>query len=237
MRMTGDLTARAGLKDTLPTVFGYIGIALAFGITARANGLSVLEIFLLSLITYAGSVEFVIVSLIALHAGVWSIVLSAFLVNARVILMSTVIAPYTAHESLWKNIWIGSLLTDETFALAMNKLNYTSRRLNFTWFNVSNLAAYLTWAAASLIGGALGNLIVNPERYGIGFALVAMFIGLLYLQLISDRTIKFGVQLTTIGFVAILMYFGMAIIPENILLLFVALLGCTFGVVIKHVTQ
>ena len=68
--MTGDLDTKSALKETLPTVFGYIGIALAFGITARANGLSILEIFLMSLITYAGSAEFVIVSLVALHAGI-----------------------------------------------------------------------------------------------------------------------------------------------------------------------
>ena len=114
MRVTGDLDTKSALKETLPTVFGYIGIA-------RANGLSVLEIFLMSLITYAGSAEFVIVSLLALHAGIGSIVMSVFLVNARMILMSTVVAPYLSHESMAKNIWAGTLLTDETFALSMNK--------------------------------------------------------------------------------------------------------------------
>ncbi|MTV83266.1 AzlC family ABC transporter permease [Secundilactobacillus folii] len=232
--MTGDLDAKSALRETLPTVFGYIGIAVAFGITAKANGLSIIEITLLSLLTYAGSVEFVIVSLLAMHAGIWSILLSVFLVNARVILMSTVVAPYLSDETMAKNIWIGTLLTDETFALSMNKLNYTGRKLNFTWFNVSNLAAYATWVVSSALGGILGNLINNPERYGIGFALVAMFIGLLYLQVIADRTIKLNLQLTVIGAVVIMMYLGMTVIPKNGLLLIVTLLGCSIGVVLKH---
>ncbi|KRK98481.1 azaleucine resistance protein AzlC [Secundilactobacillus odoratitofui DSM 19909 = JCM 15043] len=237
MTLTGELSFKAGLRDTLPTVFGYISIGLAFGITAKANGLSVLEIILMSLITYAGSAEFIIVSLLAVHAGFWAMILSVFLVNARMILMSTVVAPYTSHESLLKNIWAGTLLTDETFALTMNKLNYTDHKLNFTWLNSANLFAYLTWAAASGVGGILGNLIDDPQKYGFDFALVAMFIGLLYLQIIADRSIKFNVQLTVILFVAVLMYFGMAFITANALLLIVTLLGCGFGMVLKHVVK
>ncbi len=33
------------------------------------------------------------------------------------------------------------------------------------------------------------------------------------------------------------MYLGLAVIPENILLLIAALLGCTFGVTLKHVLR
>lgn len=237
MRVTGDLDTRSALKETLPTVFGYIGIALAFGITARANGLSVLEIFLMSLITYAGSAEFVIVSLIALHAGIGSIVMSVFLVNARMILMSTVVAPYLSHESLAKNIWAGTLLTDETFALSMNKLNFTDHHLNFRWLDTANIFAYLVWGFTSAIGGMLGNLINNPEKYGFSFALVAMFIGLLYLQMISDRSIKLTIQFIVVIFVAVLMFLGMKWLPQNGLLLVVTLLGCGFGVVLKHGTK
>ena len=235
MKVTGDLTARTGFKDTIPTAFGYIGIGVAFGIIGQSNHLSVLEILLMSLITYAGSAQFVIVSMVALHANILSIVLSVFLVNSRMILMSTVIAPYMKKESMVRNIWIGTLLTDETFALSMNKLNYTEHRLAYSWFNSANLTAYLTLFAASGIGGALGNLITNPEQFGLGFALVAMFIGLLYLQIITDKAIRLGIQFSVVGFVAVIMYLGMALIPENILLLLVALLGCTFGVTLKHV--
>ncbi len=78
MKVTGDLTARTGFKDTIPTAFGYIGIGVAFGIIGQSNHLSVLEILLMSLITYAGSAQFVIVSMVALHANILSIVLSVF---------------------------------------------------------------------------------------------------------------------------------------------------------------
>lgn len=235
--MTDDLSSRAGFTDAIPTAFGYIGVGLAFGIVAKASGFSLLEIGLMSLITYAGSAQFIIVSMVLAHASVLAIVLSVFLVNSRMILMSTVVAPYFKQESLMKNVLIGTLITDETFALGMNKLNASERKLSFPWYHTANIFAYLTWAAATLVGGALGNLIQNPERYGMGFAIVAMFIGLLYLQVISDTTIKYAVQFSVIGFVIVVMVIGLIFVPANMLLLIAALLGCSFGVVLKHATR
>ncbi|GAD16820.1 AzlC family ABC transporter permease [Lentilactobacillus otakiensis] len=232
--MNGELTVPAATKDTLPTVFGYIGIGLAFGIVGKAAGLSPLLVTLMSIITYAGSAQFVVVSLLAAHSPILSIIFSVFLVNSRMILMSTTLAPYFKHESMIKNILVGSLLTDESFALGMNKLNYSDNHLNFPWFNTANLLAYMTWILSSLVGAVLGNFISNPEKFGLDFALVAMFIGLLYLQLISDRSIKFNLQLIVVGFVLVAIYFGLIFIPSSLLILLVTLVACTFGVVMKH---
>lgn len=38
--MNSELTFRQGLKDTLPTVFGYIGIGAAFGMIGHSAGFS-----------------------------------------------------------------------------------------------------------------------------------------------------------------------------------------------------
>ncbi|MSE21981.1 branched-chain amino acid ABC transporter permease, partial [Lactobacillus parabuchneri] len=109
--MNGELTVSAASKDTLPTVFGYIGIGLAFGIVGKASGLSPLLVTLMSIITYAGSAQFVIVSMLVTHSPILSIIFSVFLVNSRMILMSTTLSPYFKHESMLKNILVGSLLT------------------------------------------------------------------------------------------------------------------------------
>ncbi|GAA3185143.1 AzlC family ABC transporter permease [Lentilactobacillus kefiri] len=232
--MNGELTVSAASKDTLPTVFGYIGIGLAFGIVGKAAGLSPLLVTLMSIITYAGSAQFVIVSMLVTHSPIFSIIFSVFLVNSRMILMSTTLAPYFKRESMLKNVLVGSLLTDESFALGMNKLNYSDSHLNFPWFNTANVISYLTWIISSLVGAVLGNFISNPEKFGLDFALVAMFIGLLYLQLISDRSINFNLQLIVVGFVLLAIYFGLIFIPSSLLILLVTLVACSFGVVMKH---
>lgn len=232
--MQPELNSHSALQDVLPTVLGYIGIGLAFGIVGRAAGLSFLVTLIISAFVYAGSAQFVLVTMLVEHSPILSIVLSVFLVNARMMLMSTTLSPYFKQDLTWKNILLGTFLTDESFALAMNKLNYTHRTLNFTWLNTVNLTAYLTWVVGTGFGALLGSLITEPDKFGFQFAITAMFIGLLYLQVISDKTISFKLQMVVILFVLFLTYFGMAFIPGNLLILVVTLLGCTLGVTLKH---
>ncbi|ANZ57618.1 azaleucine resistance protein AzlC [Fructilactobacillus lindneri] len=231
--MNGELTAKTGIKDTIPTLSGYIGVGLAFGIVAKAAGLNVVMIILMSAITYSGAAQFVIVSMLVAGSSFFAIILSVFLLSARMLLMGMTVAPYMKKESMLKNIIIGSLLTDETFALSMNKLNATGRVLSFKWLNSANLIAYLTWVISSGIGGALGGLIPNPNLFGLDFAFLAMFIGLLYLQVIADKTMKFKLQLAVIVITLGLTYVGLIFIPSNLLLIVVTLAGGGFGVFIK----
>lgn len=232
--MDDSMSVRTAMKDTLPTVFGYIGIGISFGIVAASAGMSVLMATLMSLIVYAGSAQFILVSLLAIGTPIVSIALSVFLVNSRMILMSMTTANFFKKNSIFENILIGSLITDESFALSMNKLNFTNGKLGFKWFNTVNVMAYLVWAASTMVGAMLGKIISNPEKLGLDFALVAMFIGLLYLQLISDKTISLKVQLIVVLAMLPLVYFGLIFISSDLLILVVTLIGCGLGVILKN---
>ena len=233
--MNDKLDVKTGIKDTLPTVFGYIGIGLAFGIIASSVGLNPFFVGAMSLFIYAGGAQFITVGMLSSGFPILSIVLATFLINSRMILMSMAIAPFFKRYSAFKNIVIGTFLTDESFALGMNKQNYTNGNLSFEWFNAANLISYCTWVASSVSGALLGGIVKNPKSLGLDFALVAMFIGLLYLQVMSDFTIKKKIQFIVIVVVLFLVYFGMIFIPSNALIIVVTLIGCAIGVVLKHV--
>ena len=233
--MNDKLDIKTAIKDTLPTVFGYIGIGLAFGIIASSAGFNPLVVGAMSLFIYAGGAQFITVSMLSSGFPILSIILATFLINSRMILMSMVTAPFFKRYSVFKNIIIGTFLTDESFALGMNKQNYTNGRLTYEWFNTANLVSYFTWALSSVAGALLGGIVKDPKALGLDFALVAMFIGLLYLQVISDFTIKKKVQFLVIVVVFFLVYFGMIIIPSNVLIIVVTLIGCAIGVVLKNV--
>ena len=233
--MNDRLDVKAGVRDTLPTVFGYIGIGLAFGIIASSVGLNPFFVGAMSLFIYAGGAQFITVSMLSSSFPILSIVLATFLINSRMILMSMATAPFLKRYSVFKNIIIGTFLTDESFALGMNKQNYTNGRLTYEWFNTANLVSYFTWVVSSVLGALLGGIVKDPKVLGLDFALVAMFIGLLYLQVISDITIKKKVQFLVIVVVFFLVYFGMIFIPSNLLIIVVTLIGCGIGVVVKHV--
>lgn len=232
--MNHQLDARTGIREALPTVFGYIGIGIAFGIVGQAAGFSPLIVSAMSFFIFAGSAQFVTVSMLTGGSPILSIVLATFLVNARMILMGMTIAPYFKAESLGKNLWLGTLLTDESFALGMNKLNHTKGRLSFEWFNAANLISYATWVFSTIIGAYLGRFIANPQALGLEFAVVAMFIGLLYLQIISDRSMIIALQLIMVLITFGLMSIGLIFIPSNLIVLVVTLIGCGIGVMIKH---
>lgn len=189
----------------------------------------------MSLFIYAGGAQFVTVSMLSSGFPILSIVLATFLINSRMILMSMATSPFFKRYSVFKNIIIGTFLTDESFALGMNKQNYTNGRLTYEWFNAANLVSYITWVVSSVEGALLGGIVKDPKALGLDFALVAMFIGLLYLQVISDFTIKKKVQFLVIVVVFFLVYFGMIVIPSNVLIIVVTLIGCAIGVVLKNV--
>ena len=62
--MNHQLDARTGIREALPTVFGYIGIGIAFGIVGQATGFSPLIVSAMSFFIFAGSAQFVTVSML-----------------------------------------------------------------------------------------------------------------------------------------------------------------------------
>ena len=233
--MDGYLTKKAAIKEALPTIFGYIGISIAFGIIGKASGFSTIEVSLMSLIIYAGSVQLTTLNMLVAGSPIASIVLAAFLVNSRVILISTTVAGYLKQENLKRNILIGTFLTDESFALSMNKINYTNGKLNFTWFNTVNIISYLTWQAGTLLGAILGGFITDPKKLGLDFAIVAMFIGLLYLQVLGDKNLNKILQIIVILISFALTYLLTIVLPANLVVIVVTLISCSLGMVLKHV--
>ena len=110
-----------GVRDALPTALGYISIGLACGVVASPY-LSPLEMGLMSLLVYAGASQFAMISLIAVHSSIMNITLTVFFINLRNMLMSLHTSPDFKEASLLQNIGIGSLLTDESYALFKRKI-------------------------------------------------------------------------------------------------------------------
>jgi 4-azaleucine resistance transporter AzlC len=205
-----------GIKDCVPTLLGYLSIGFAAGVVGHTSGLSVLEITLMSILIYAGSAQFIIAGMVAAHGSIAAIVFTVFIVNLRHLLLSAALSPYFRHLTTLKTMMIGSLLTDETFGVSINKAsNQTS--LSEKWMNGLNVTAYLNWIFATMAGAFFGQWITNPEKFGLDFALSAMFIGLLVLQLlgrkklardlivvISAVVIVVGISMVTSGSVAVI---------------------------------
>ncbi|TVY02076.1 AzlC family ABC transporter permease [Cohnella terricola] len=181
-----------GVKDCIPTLLGYLSIGFAAGVVGKTSGLSIAEITLLSLLVYAGSAQFIFAGMIAANGSATAIIFTIFFVNLRHLLLSAALSPYFRHLTPFKNILIGSLLTDETFGVAMNQ-TANKKSISEKWMHGLNITAYLNWIIANIAGAFFGQWIKDPHKLGLDFALPAMFIGLLVLLMVSRAKIAVDV--------------------------------------------
>ena len=222
-------TFKEGVIACIPTILGYFGIGLAAGILGKSSGLSILSIVLMSAIIYGGSSQFIIIGMLVTNSPFSAIVFTTFLVNARHFLMSLSVSEYFKDFSLAKSIGIGTLLTDESYGVLMTPI-MNGKQVSFRWVNGLNITAYLVWILSNLLGGLLGNLIPNPDQFGLDFALVAMFIGLIILQI--DGALKANTKKTLIILLSVVvsLYILSNLISIELSVLAATLIGCGIGV-------
>ena len=216
-----------GVQAAVPTALGYISIGLACGIIGSPY-VTPVEMGLMSLFVYAGSAQFAMLALIAVQAPVAAIAMTVFLINLRLFLLSLHASTYFRHTSLWQNIGMSSLLTDETYGVLMGELAHTDK-INPMWMHGNNLNSYVAW----FVGTALGGLLPNPEIFGLDFALVGMFIGIFASQFqIMQRRIPVRNLLKILAVVTVSFFLLLTVVSQSLAVLFATLLGCTMGVVL-----
>lgn len=219
-----------GVKDCLPTLLGYVSIGIAAGVVLTTAGLSMMEITLFCLLLYAGSAQFIAVGMMASSSSITAITITAFFVNARYILLSAAISPYFRHLAPLKNILVGSLLSDETFGVAMNKSVHT-KRISEKWMHGLNITAYLGWWLSNLAGAFVGRWISSPEKFGLDFALVGMFIGLLVLSVLGRSKIKLDL---VVGAIAVVIAVGSTfVLSGSLAVIAAAMVAATIGMAVE----
>jgi 4-azaleucine resistance transporter AzlC len=178
--------ARAG-----PIVLGYIPIGFAFGVLARKAGISSLNVLLMSLLVYAGSAQLIAVGLIAGGVSPLSIILTTFVVNLRHLLMSAALSPFLKR---WRPPELAAFayeLTDETFAV--HSARFASGIMGKAASFATNVTAQASWVLGTGLGILAGRYIPDVRSLALDYALPALFIALLVLQ-IKNR-VQLGVAL------------------------------------------
>ncbi|MDN4096075.1 AzlC family ABC transporter permease [Brevibacillus agri] len=220
-----------GVKDCIPTLLGYLSIGFAAGVLEKTAGLSIMEIALMSILLYAGSAQFIAAGMIAAGSSAMGIIIMILFVNLRHILLSAALSPYFRHLTAFRNMLVGSLLTDETFGVAINEAA-KRKQIDEKWMHGLNVTAYLNWIAANLAGAYFGQWIANPEQLGLDFALPAMFIGLLVLAMMSRKQIRLDI---VVAISAVVIAVGVSVLyPGNLGVIVATLCASTIGMVIER---
>lgn len=173
-----------GMKSALPIVLGYLPLAMTFGVLAKSNGLSIGQVAAMSVLVYSGSGQLIAVGMLGSGAAAAGIIATIFLVNCRYLLLSASIAPYLKKLSSPFLALLSHGITDETYAVGMG--HFRENQPDGSYLLGLFTTAYLSWVSGSVAGAAVGNLVGDTARFGLDFALTAMFICLLIMML-RDR--------------------------------------------------
>ena len=213
-----------GLISAWPICLGYIPVGLALGVIAQRAGLHPLEIGFMSLLVFAGSAQFIAVSMLSTGAGAASIIFTTFAVNLRHLLMSSSLALHLGNASKRILSLFAYGVTDESFGVNISK--FRDENWDIKRALVVNHATNITWVASTIIGGYGGQLI-PAGAFGIDYALIAMFIGLLVIQL---KGRKYVMTAVIAGALAIILSLAL---PGYLYIVLASVVAATVGVVLS----
>ena len=152
---------------------GYLVLGTGFGILMADKGYSFWWPALMSLVVYAGSLQYVGVNLLASMASPVSTALMSIMVNARHLFYGiSMLEKYKGMEK--GRTYAIFALTDETYSLVCSAQIPDGVNEHGYYFSISLMNQFY-WVAGSLIGGLMGNL-MSFNTDGIDFAMTALFV-------------------------------------------------------------
>ena len=168
--MADAQTRMKAVKLTVPVMCGYLFLGTAFGATLAQAGFGPAWALMMSGLVYAGSLQFVMVPLMASGAALGTVALTALMVNARHLFYGVSYIDRFRRMGLLRPYMIFSL-TDETYSVFCGLPGEESDGV------MLRVALYdqLYWVTGSVIGAALAQQLPF-DLTGIDFSMTALFI-------------------------------------------------------------
>lgn len=158
---------------SLPVLFGYLFLASAFGIMLYEVGYNWVWAIIISVLVYAGSGQFLLVSLLASNAGLSDIALMTFFVNSRHIFYGiSFIEKFRSYG--WRYPFLIFSLTDETYGVNSSFSTVPKGVDEGNARFLIGLFDHMYWIIGSVIGSLAGQLI-KIDFTGIDFSMTALF--------------------------------------------------------------
>ncbi len=181
--MKGNILKTALIR-TIPVMTGYLVLGFGFGILSEKNGYGILWALAMSAFIYAGSMQYVTISLLTSGASLVTAALTTLMVNARHLFYGiSMIEKYRGTGK--KKPYLIFALTDETYSLVCGETGFAGEEQKKYYFCVS-LCNQLYWIAGSVAGAWFGS-VVTFNTAGIDFAMTALFVTVFVEQWLSTK--------------------------------------------------
>ena len=212
-----QLAFRSAFPATLPILAGFLFLGIAYGIFMNVSGFGVGYAFFMSLLIFAGSMEFVAVNLLLGAFNPLGALLLALMVSARHLFYGISMLEKYKGTGL-KKIYLIFGMCDESFSI-----NYTAnipQGVNKGWYMFFvTLLNHLYWVIGATIGGLFGSLVrINME--GLEFVMTALFVVIFVEQWMKETAHYSALMGLGIAVVCLFMFgSGSFIIPSMIIIL------------------
>ncbi|MCI5699071.1 MAG: AzlC family ABC transporter permease [Lachnospiraceae bacterium] len=181
--MSKKIIKEAFVKS-LPVCAGYVVLGIGFGILLEKTGYGLSWAILMSVVIYAGSCQYVGVSLIAGKASLAVTAMTTLMVNARHLFYS--ISMFDKYKDAGKKKWYLIFgLTDETYSLLCEGACPEGADVHTYQFLVT-LFDQIYWIAGSAVGAVLGSVITFSTA-GIEFSMTALFVTVFVEQWLTTK--------------------------------------------------
>ena len=165
-------TLRCAFTASIPVMTGYLVLGIGFGVLLENAGFHWIWALLMSLIIYAGSMQYVTVQLLSSGATLLTAAIMTVMVNVRHLFYSITMVEKYRGVGASKPYLIFSL-TDETYSLVCSpELPLeVSRKKYYLYLSALN---HFYWVFGSVFGAVVGKAIPFDST-GIEFAMTALF--------------------------------------------------------------
>jgi 4-azaleucine resistance transporter AzlC len=174
----------AGARAVAPLALAAASFGAAFGVLAETAGMGVLAPIVMSATTFAGAAQFAAASVLDEGGAVVAAVGAAVLLNARYGAISLAVAPDFRGSRL-RRVLESQLIVDESWAVAQVGGGRIDRRVLVG----AGLVLFPFWVGGTAVGVLFGDVLGDPERFGLDAAFPALFLALLATQLVSRAAV------------------------------------------------
>lgn len=170
--------------QTVPVLLGYIFLGIAFGLMLQDAGYSYIWAFFISVFVYAGSMQFVLVTLLTGAQSLLTTFIMTLFINGRHIFYGlSFIEKYKKMGKAYPYMIFS--LTDETYSVLCSLKVPEGMNEKKVSFLVS-LFDHLYWIAGSVIGALIGQMI-SIDTTGIDFSMTALFVVIVVNQWMENK--------------------------------------------------
>lgn len=170
---------------TIPIFAGFWFLGMAYGIYMNVSGFSFLYTLIMSMFIFAGSMEFVTVSLLLGAFNPLQALLLTLMINARHLFYGISMLDKYRHTG-WKKPYLIFGMCDESFSI-----NYTARipqGIDRNWFMFFvTFLNHIYWVSGALLGCLFGSFI-HFNTQGLEFVMTAMFVVIFMEQWLNENS-------------------------------------------------